>query len=218
MTVQAMRKLAIPCRHSPWAVWFDICKIAVKTAPTIAERTPYPRGSGLDREWEPNDRPGYALASDPLLPPAPGQRGSTYPRSRSRPLPRIRRGTNGQGIPIPCGSGLDREWEPSDRPGYALASDPLSPFARGGVVRHIQDRCQDRSHNSRADTSPVGAVLTANESQVDRPGCAQASDPLSPFTLGRVVRHIQDRGQDRSHNSRADAIPVERSRPRIRAK
>ena len=50
VTVQAMRKLAIPCRHSPWAVWFDICKIAVKTAPTIAERTPSPRGSGLDRE------------------------------------------------------------------------------------------------------------------------------------------------------------------------
>ena len=95
VTVQAMRKLAIPCRHSPWAVWFDICKIAVKTAPTIAERTPYPRGSGLDREWEPNDRPGYALASD-----------------------------------------------------------PLSPFALGGVVRHIKDRGQDRSHNSRADAIP----------------------------------------------------------------
>jgi len=32
------------------AAWFGICKIAFKTVPTIAERTPYPRGSGLDRE------------------------------------------------------------------------------------------------------------------------------------------------------------------------
>ena len=41
-TVQAVRKLATHCLHSPGAAWFDICKIAVKTAPTIAERTPYP--------------------------------------------------------------------------------------------------------------------------------------------------------------------------------
>ena len=118
------------------------------------------------------------------------------------------RSHNSRADAIPAGAVSTANESQVDRPGYVLASDPLSPFALGGVVRHLQDRGQDCSHNRRADAIPRGSGLDREREPSDRPSYALARDPLSPFALGDVVRHMQDRGQDRSHNSRADAIPV----------